>query len=826
MISASIGTRAVFAVCGLLLAAAGVTAEHSLQGLEFIPRFTRLLRQDLGIVPSYLLPTETPSLCAKQCCQADSYASPYGLFSISNTQHVYGGRTYTTFYFVLHSNHTCNSMLDKASCCTASADTVWVDVDPTLKVTYVLYNGTRLASAAQSQYGLKLGSLHLTVAQLKSGIPLAITVEGAADALCPPSALVPLAGLCELIVQGGTAANPSACCPNTVAVSQSVSGPDPPIFQCSASSSNNRFKLVFDDVTPISSQFTSTSMAQAAFLSYNFRLVGTSDCTEGIIKCCNAQLAYVNLKVTDLPISGVQLGGISFNYSTSSWNEPNSASYRSLIVDEVNLMAEDLGSTGLPFTVMVRVPAGASASSVDLCDASSDPQQGACSYYLHSEDGLCCPSGLALPSAGVPPPPSGTCAPTQNVPVADTSMSLQYYERTTSAATTTFAFLLANHNPASGCSKIYCVDVCSWTLYLDPSIASQVAVGHENPQNNDRQTIEAGSATSPASLTFNYGPIGESTATFYVTVPAGGKSLSDLCARNSLPGQGARPCAAIVRSMSVYIMVFFDDSDVIIVPGAMPPPPPLEQMCTAPRAMSDSCLVAQSARYNTMSSSAVFDFPVAPVAAGAICQPPVAPGDLATVHLLLSPATVDQLTTRKQVRPSTGLLLDRNYGARWQVSATSAASLSFQVQGPLGIAEVCKQGVSPDQPVSTCVVEVSGDLGCFRGYVTATADGRLIWVEESTSKKGVGAGIIVPAIVVPLVVVLLATLVVMAWYRRRKGQQYFFMNSGSDDLDRPLATQSINSLRDDMVTPTASTTDVQIRVPGASHGGAAPIGRR
>ncbi|PNH02128.1 hypothetical protein TSOC_011919 [Tetrabaena socialis] len=826
--------RGLVALCGLWLAAAGVRAQLGFEGasgLSFVPRFTRLLKQDLSSVASYLLPTQQPELCANNngnCCQHDSYASPYGLTYLNHTQQNFGGRTYTTFFYQFHSNSFCDSGLDYAKCCTASADNIWVDVDPTLRVKYVSFNGQRLANTEQGEFGLKLGAVNLQVSQAKNGIPVTITVEGAADALCPPPGLAPLPGLCELVVQGATPANPNACCPSTITLT-SLAPFEPPAdsFQCSASLASSPYKLVFDGVS------APQTVAGQQYVSYNFRLTTTSSCaSDGVTNCCSAQLAYLDLKVTDLPITAVQLNSRSIGFSSSAWNEPNSASYRSLVVDNLNLVADDLGAAGLPLTITVRLPAGGSGAASDLCDASSDPNQGACNYYLHSEDGFCCPAGLALPAISVPPPPAGTCAPTTNVPVAETSMSLQYYEKSASAASTTFSFLLANHNPQSGCTKQNCVDVCSWTLYLDPAASSQLSVGHENAANNGRQIISSG--TAPSSVTFTYGPTGESTMNFYVTLPAGGKKLSDLCARNALPAQGSKACAAVVRSKSVYIMVFFDESDVIIVAPA-PSPPPTQQLCAAPKRMSDSCLAVSSGRYNTLLGSAVFDFAVTPAAAGAACIPPSPPSKPTSVHLVLSSSAVDQLTTHGRVRPSTNLGLDRNDGARWSLASYAAVTnLAFQVQGPLGVSDVCRQGVTPDQPANTCLVEVEGDNGCFRGFVAASADGRLTWDmgAEQPRGKGIAAAVVVPAVVIPAVVLLAALAILAAWYRRRRSQRYESADSiaGSNDLSRPLAGQggsNAGSLaRDDLSVPSASPSDVHIRVPGASQGGSAPAGRR
>ncbi len=62
------------------------------------------------------------------CCQGDSYASPYGLTYLNQTEDVIGGRSYTTFFYTFNSKHYCDSALDSAGCCGATADTIWVDV--------------------------------------------------------------------------------------------------------------------------------------------------------------------------------------------------------------------------------------------------------------------------------------------------------------------------------------------------------------------------------------------------------------------------------------------------------------------------------------------------------------------------------------------------------------------------------------------------------------------------------------------------------------------------------------------------------------------------
>ncbi|KAG2446351.1 hypothetical protein HXX76_000938 [Chlamydomonas incerta] len=832
------------------MAAAGASAQSSVAGLGFVPRFTRLLKQDLSSVASYLMPTQQPSLChGGACCQADSYASPYGLTYVNSTQQQFGGRTYTTFYYTFHSNHLCDTGLDDAQCCTATADNIWVDVDPTLRVKYVSFNGQRLANSEQGEFGLKLGSVNLRVEQAAAGIPLAVTVEGAADNLCPPPGLAPLPGLCEIVVQGATPANPNACCPATITVSDLVAGfvPSPgSAFQCSASLDASPFQLVFDGAT---SAGTDPTDGSSRLVSYNFRLAATASCrANGVHDCCSAQLSYLDLKVTNgLPIASVTLNGRAVGFSTSGFNEPNSASYRSLVVDNLNLVADDLGgAVGLPLAVVVRVLAGADEGA-DLCDPNPVPGRspsGGCAYYLHSEDGLCCPSGTAS-LAELPAPPVGTCNPKTAVPAAEASVSLSYYERSCSPAATSYRFLLANRNSGAGsCGRPYCVDVCSWSLYVDPAVASQVAVGHELAVNNGKQVITPGNVATgqPASVTFTYGPAGVATSSFYVSLPAGGATLSTLCARNALPGQGSKACAAIVRSGDVFTTVFFDEADVMVpvapgsscaAGGAALPPPPAAPTCSSPKPMSTACLGVRAARFNTLFTSAVFDFALAPAADAASCVPVSAAGRPATVRLLLTPSAVDQLVTRSQVRPTTGLSLDRNSGVAWALasaSTTPATSLSFAVQGPLGVSDVCRQAVSPDQPAGSCVAEISGDAGCFRGFVAPGADGRLVWITEQTSSaRGVNPAVVVPAVVVPVVVLLLALLVLAAWYRRRQQQKHRgalgaqggaagSFSGHSDDLSRPLA----GSLRDDLSLPSASPSDVLIRVPGASQGGAAP----
>ena len=94
-------------------------------------RFTRLLRQDLSSVAKYLLPSSEPALCAPgqgNCCQADSYASPYQLKYLNSSQVLIGARTYTTFFYNFNSAAACRTDLDAIGCCSASANTIWVDV--------------------------------------------------------------------------------------------------------------------------------------------------------------------------------------------------------------------------------------------------------------------------------------------------------------------------------------------------------------------------------------------------------------------------------------------------------------------------------------------------------------------------------------------------------------------------------------------------------------------------------------------------------------------------------------------------------------------------
>jgi hypothetical protein len=95
-------------------------------------RFSRLLRQDSSAA-KYLLPVNEPARCGAgqanaNCCQADSYASPYQLNSLDKSQAVIGSRTYTTFFFNLNTNHTCRADLDHIGCCSASVNTIWMDV--------------------------------------------------------------------------------------------------------------------------------------------------------------------------------------------------------------------------------------------------------------------------------------------------------------------------------------------------------------------------------------------------------------------------------------------------------------------------------------------------------------------------------------------------------------------------------------------------------------------------------------------------------------------------------------------------------------------------
>ncbi|PNH07994.1 hypothetical protein TSOC_005497, partial [Tetrabaena socialis] len=725
--------------------------------------------------------------------------------------------------------------------------------DPTLKVKYVAFNGLRLVNAAQSEFGLKLGAVGLQTPQAATnGIPIAVTVEGAADSLCPPPGLAPVPGLCEVVVQGASPAGPAACCPATITVNSATDFEAPPdAFQCSAAPDSSPFALVFDGASApqaVTDDHDEEGGA-ARNMTYSFRLAPTGGACvpdDGLADCCTAQLSYLDLRiVADLVVTSVHLAGTEVAFRTAPFNEPSlSATYRSLLVDHLNLVADDLGAAGLALTVTVRLPYSSAAAAVqaaggeevlpDLCDpAAASAGGGACAYYLHSEDGFCCPSGLALPPASPPPGPPGTCAPTQEVPASDTSMSLQYYERDAPAATTTFTFLLADHNPpGGGCTKRHCVDVCSWTLFLDPAAATRLALGHEDPVNNGRQLVlaPAGGAAA-ATLTFTYGTVGESTARFFLTLPTTGATLSDLCAPHALPGQGSKRCAAVLRSGTVFVTLFFDDSDLVIT-SPTPPSPPLG-LCPAPRPLSESCLALPAARHNTLPASAIFDFALAPAPTGA-CAPPSPAGHAATVHLLLSAAAVDQLATRgaAAVRPTAGLTLDRSTGAKWSGdwwAADAPHALGFQLQGALGVADVCKQGLLPGQQPGSCVVQVIGEYGCFQGVVAPEADGRLVWVGEPAAGGGRGAslaGVVAPAVVLPVLALLAACVGLAAWRRRRRAQRYELQGSCSSDsgqLAQPLARGSAGSGHDEYSVQSASPSDVLIRVANSGGGAALPV---
>lgn len=641
---------------------------------------------------------------------------------------------------------------------------------------------------------------------------MAVTIDGAADALCPPPGLAPLAGLCEVVVEGVPASGSGVCCPVSVTrTSKDVMALPDTSFQCNANLAASGFEMLMDGVSAPSAADADGSR----YVTYNFRLAASSTCDRSSVShCCDAQLLYINLRVTDLPIMNVTLNGQRVAHLTSSWNEPNTASYRSLTIEDLQLMPDDVGVAGMVLAVMVRVPGSATATPRDLCDASADPYQGFCAFYLHSLNGFCCPSGLAL--GDVPPPPAGTCDNSVNVPASSTSLSLQYYEKSGTSASTTFAFLLANHNGA-GCTKAHCVDICSWTLYTRGSLSNVLAIGHESSANNGKQVI---STTPVAGVTFMYGPTGESATNFYLTMPSSGATLSDLCAPNVLPGQNGKACAAIVRSQHVFFMVFFDESDVVLGPTT----PPQPALCPSAQPLASSCLAVTNARYNMQPATTVVDVALGPSSSGTCLRASPA-GQAVNVRLMLTSAAVDQISTRMQVLPSTGLSLDRINGAKWALGQ-AAARLGFQLQGAMGVADVCRQGVTADQPAGTCVVEVSGSSGCFRGYVAPSADNRLTWGDgaEQGSGGGVATSTIVPAVVLPILLLLVLLVLAAVYYRRRQRAAAYapasLSGSSQDALQRPLAGSVSGSLqRDDVSVPSAAPSDVHVRVRG-SHGGA------
>lgn len=798
-------TRAFLLLCGLCLAVSGISAQLD-AGLTFTPRFTRLLRQDLSTVAKYLLPASEPELCTagQVCCQADSYASPYQLKYLNSSQVVIGSRTYTTFFYNFNSASSCRSDLDNVGCCSASANTIWVDVDPTLKVRYVALDGNPVASSEQSNYGLKIAVPNKAASQVPAaGIPLTVTVEGAADMLCPPPGLAPVPGLCELVVEGlPTSAGRGTCCPLSI-TRNSIDTFIPPAdaFKCNADVGSNAFELVFDSASVPVPADSGTQQ-----VTYKFRVAATERCdSSGVSQCCQAQLDYVSLRVTNLPITAMKLDGKLTGFNISTWNEPNSASYRSLLIGNLNWLAADLTNGGVLLEIIVSAPAGTAASDMDLCDASSSTQLGVCTYVMSSTDGLCCPSGPVV-SADVPPVPPGTCNPRRSVPIADTSMSLQYYERASTASSTTFTFMVADFNGPK-CTKTYCADVCSWSLYLDSALAPRVAVGHEDPAKAGQHALLAASKAYPASLTFKYGPSGESTTSFFLTLPYMAADLSALCARNALPGQGNFECAAIVRSGTVYATVFFNAKPLIDTLPALPTP------CPSAKPLASSCMGVPSARFNAQKDSTVVDFGLA-LSSGSCLRPSPA-GQNVGVRLFLAPAAIDQLTVSNAVQPA-GVLLDHMNGASWSLSQKSQ-HLKFQLGGSMAMADVCRQGLLADQPAGSCVVEVTGVNGCFRGYITASPD--RIGMENPSS--GVDKAVVVPATVIPVVLLLAALVLGAMYYRRRRGASYAAVGGSGlsqESLQRPLAGG--DTAADDLSVQSAAPSDVHIRVSGASQGGA------
>ncbi len=742
--------------------------------------------------------------------------------------------------------------------------------DPSLKVRYVTVSGSPLPTAEQNDYGLKLftnlhrddasageicsygtstlrqwhkGERMWEVADVllryccaylscsspvpflpscvqprTAGVPISITVLGSVESLCPLPGLVPVMGHCEVVVQGSANGRADACCPATVSEKSAVPVQAPEQgYSCEAGMYTSPYQLAYDSFS------AQPAMSSGQYISYHFRLKSIQDTCSGT--CCDSQLSSIELKVLKgSVVKSVTLGGSNVKYMMSKWYEDNTESFRSLIIDNLNYVPEDLGGEGLMLTITTQAAVSSSGSVPDLCDPSATEPSGECFYVIDSADGQCCPSGLA--SGTWPSCPPDTCCPGRDVPLEETTMSLLYYQREETDSTTTFTFLVANHNGAS-CNKKYCVDVCSWSLMINPAVVSQLTIGHEDPRNSNMHNVD----TKQSMLTFTYGPGGESTTTFFVTIPGRGKELSDVCASKALPGQSNSACGAILRSSSVFSPVFLDPPAVL---GASPPPPgPHPTLCPVAKPMSDSCLAITKALYNTVPNTLYNFFATALSAAG--CSAPGSPGTDVSVHVVLSAVAVDQLSTWKQVSFANGLQLDRSNGAVWTVPATENTTIIFQLPGSLSVNDVCRQDLLPDQPPGTCVAEVYGDMGCYRSYVKPLVSDSIVSLPTAPiPRKGVDVATVVPAVVIPIFILLLALIVLAVWYRRRRAQQYAYAGSvaGSADgadLNQPLAGRAgsaAGSLREDLSIPSASPSDVQIRVPGASQGGAGPMGRQ
>lgn len=677
---------------------------------------------------------------------------------------------------------------------------------------------------------------------------LTVTVIGDVQELCPtPDFMIgtPASGMCQVIVLGSTLSNgPGSCCSYTLARPASlnnnfVAG----LPQCSEALSAGPAAVTLRSV---SLPFALPSAGGALASNYTFDVSPQDGCDPTAInQCCD--MAYDALELTIAP--SVNIVGTASGVAGQGL-VPAVAAYHATGNSQV--MAIRLGTSGTSSgvtTVVVTVLLPTGTSDVpDLCTASDQTDGsaaslvGGCAYTLRSAattNSMCCPSSATTPLAPgqnpYPPPPSGTCQPALQVPVTDTSMGFGYYDGPLplAASSTTFVFIAFNN---ATCAGQYCQDLCSWQLLVSSSLVPLLASANAG----SAFTVQSLSATTSA-LTFANPPAsgGGGTSMYTLSVSRSDVTLDQLCAGTSTSSPSGQPCSAILRNPEVYSVVRFGQGDRLVPSGPTPSPRPSPSptpeppACPNPQPLSGSCVRVDAAGFNTPAASSgdstILDFKVGNHDGESGCSPDEA---VMSFRLLLTPSAAAQLRSSNSLVPAQATFGASDDSVVWSwTPVTSGSSLHYQLYlpGTLSPADVCQQGVLPNQPAGSCVVIFSGATACYTGFVAVPRDPTIGPISpapvSSTSGSSVAASVIVPAIIVPLVV--LAAIGAAVYFivvrRKRFAARNAAMATTADDLAAPLAAASATSQTSSHSIgggSEQSTGDVLIRLPNSHQPGA------
>lgn len=776
-------------------------------------------RRILQVQDTDLLPTFEPALCSGgSCCQQDDYTSEYRLQLSNITKVNLGDNFFTTFHFFLRTTGACSTDLDTKGCCTADADEIYINIDPSLKVIRTAVNNQVYNTLTeQSQFGLHMTNLGLTMAMLSAGpVSMDVTVEGEVSRACPLPENAPIAGLCNVIVIGGSQAE---CCPRSI--SQPIPAtPDnavviiPEPFECEYQLERNGFEMDLASVTDV------FSMSGRMFANYTFHLGATSSCDRSNSNtCCSMDLQYILMKITAaVTIHGIYLNDVATPFSTADYNleGPVLPLFQNLLLDSVNL---DMDDAALGATLLVTVAIKAGSTTVPhLCSLNAATSYGACEYVLRSSSGNCCPEGTTsvvdvTPNAS-PPPMDIACSPFVEVPYSEVGMIFQYNKQATSAESTSFLFSIIDQSTLCPKPHSFCGVLCSWSMYITSATAAKLTALLEDMPASERPSyIITFNGLSPM-LTWTYGPAASSIASYSVTLP-GGVVLADLCNPSALPNQ-KDACAVVLRTDLFYTNFFFGESNVLLVQK-----PVVDGLCSTSQPLRDSCLNLDVAAYNSAPSS-TYSFTVTNRSSNGACKDTSA----ASFALYLTPSSAAELAASAAYIPSTIASIDATSGVvlwTWTPDEDDLTTkYMFNLVSSVLPADACRQGIFQDQAKGTCLVEFKHTTSCFRGLVTPVRDNSLTWVSAPAPSPSSGddggistGGIVAMAILIPLVVI--ALLVVGVWYMRRR--QLWSPRRG---LDEPLASEPSNaSLHSDGGIAEVDHSAVSVRV-RPSGGGAGP----